>query len=150
MLNTAALINQQDRLSETTRESESTMTTQVFDPARLPFAFEDALNAGDVDAVLELFSPDATMRTLAHEVLTGAAELRREVERTIEAKAYLTNTARFCLTGDGTALIVVDWALEATTPDGTRVTPTGTTANLARRVADGSWRFTVLNPLGTA
>jgi ketosteroid isomerase-like protein len=50
---------------------------------------------------------------------------------------------------DDTALIVVDWTLEATTPDGTRVTPSGTTANVARRSAGGSWRFTVLNPLGT-
>jgi hypothetical protein len=46
-------------------------------------------------------------------------------------------------------MIVVDLTLEATTPDGTRVTPSGTTANVARRSADGSWRFTVLNPLGT-
>ncbi|HWG28147.1 nuclear transport factor 2 family protein [Actinospica sp.] len=126
------------------------MTARVLDPARLPFAFEDALNAGNVDAVLELFSPQATMRTLGHEVLTGTEELREEIVRTVEAKARLTNTARLCLTGDGTALIVVDWTLEATTPDGTRVTPSGTTANLARRFGDGSWRFTVLNPLGTA
>jgi len=112
--------------------------------------FEDALNAGDVDAVLALFSPDATMRTPAGEVITGPAELRAEIAGTVAAQARLTNKARFCLTGDDTALIVVDWTLEATAPDGTRVTPTGTTANVARRSADGSWRFTILNPLGTA
>jgi uncharacterized protein (TIGR02246 family) len=126
------------------------MTTQVLEPARLPFAFEDALNAGDVDAVLALFSPDARMRTLTGEVLAGPSELREETVRTVAAQARLTNKPRFCLTGDDTALIVVDWTLEATAPDGTRVTPTGTTANVARRSADGSWRFTVLNPLGTA
>ncbi|MCC3770614.1 SgcJ/EcaC family oxidoreductase [Streptomyces sp. UNOC14_S4] len=126
------------------------MNTQVLEPARLPFAFEDALNAGDVDAVLALFSPDATMRTPAGEVLTGPEELRAEIVRTVAAGARLANTARFCLTGDDTALIVVDWALEATAPDGTRATPTGTTANVARRSADGAWQFTVLNPLGTA
>lgn len=126
------------------------MNTQVLDPARLPFAFEEALNAGDVDAVLALFTPDATMRTLPGEVLTGPQALREEVVNTVAAKVRLTNKARFCLTGDDTALIVVDWTLAATAPDGTRVTPTGTTANVARRAADGSWRFTVLNPLGTA
>jgi uncharacterized protein (TIGR02246 family) len=126
------------------------MTTQVLEPARLPFAFEDALNSGDVEAVLALFSPDATMRTLTGEILTSPEELRAEITRTVAAKTSLTNKPRFCLTGEDTALIVVGWALEATTPDGTRATPTGTTANVARQSADGSWRFTVLNPLGTA
>lgn len=126
------------------------MNTQVLEPARLPFAFEDALNAGDVDAVLALFSPDATMRTLTDEVLTGPEELRAEIVRTVAAEARLTNKARFCLIGDDTALIIVDWTLEATAPDGTRATATGTTANVARRYADGAWWFTVLNPLGTA
>ena len=125
------------------------MNTHVLEPARLPFAFEDALNAGDVDAVLALFSPDATMRTVTGEVLTSPQELREEIVRTVAAKTRLTNRARFCLVGGDTALIVVDWSLEATLPDGTRVTPTGSTANVARRSADGSWRFTILNPLGT-
>jgi uncharacterized protein (TIGR02246 family) len=126
------------------------MTARILEPARLPFAFEDTLNAGDVDAVLDLFSPDATMRTLTGEVLTGPAQLRGEIVRTVAATARLTNKARFCLIGDDTALIIVDWTLEATTPDGARITPAGSTANVARRYADGSWRFTVLNPLGTA
>ena len=126
------------------------MNTEVLEPARLPFAFEDALNAGDVEAILALFSPDATMRTPAHEVLTGSDELRGEIVRTVAAGAHLTNRARFCLIGDDTALVIVDWTLEATAPDGTRATSTGTTANVARRSADGTWRFTVLNPLGTA
>ncbi|WP_052433123.1 YybH family protein [Streptacidiphilus carbonis] len=121
----------------------------VLDPARLPFAFEDAVNAGDVDAFLALFTPEATMRTLTGEVLTGPDELRGEALRTVAAGARLTNKARFCLMGDDTALVVVDWNLEATMPDGTRIAPAGTTANVARRSADGSWRFTVLNPLGT-
>ena len=40
------------------------MDTQARKPAQLPFAGRDALNSGDVDSVLALFSPGATMRTL--------------------------------------------------------------------------------------
>jgi uncharacterized protein (TIGR02246 family) len=126
------------------------MSIQVLEPGRLPFAFEDALNAGDVDAVLALFSPDATMRTPAGEVINGEAELREETARTVAAGAHLTNKPRLCLTGDDTALVVVDWTLDVTAPDGTRVSPTGTTISVARRSPGGSWRFTVLNPLGIA
>jgi ketosteroid isomerase-like protein len=126
------------------------MTAQVLDPARLPFAYEEALNAGDVDAVLALLSPGATMRNPAGEILTGEEALRAEAARTIAAGAHLTNKPRLCLTGDDTALIIVDWTLEVNAPDGTRLTPTGTTTAVGRRSDGGSWRFAILNPLGIA
>ena len=40
--------------------------------------------------------------------------------------------------------------MEIDGPDGRRIAPTGTTANIARQEADGGWRFALLNPLGTA
>jgi uncharacterized protein (TIGR02246 family) len=126
------------------------MNTQILDAARLPFAYEEALNAGDVDAVLSLFGPEATMRTVAAEVISGQEKLRAETVRTIASKAHLTNTERHTLVAGDTALLIVDWSLTATLPDGTSINPTGTTTAVARRSPDGFWRFAVLNPLGTA
>lgn len=125
------------------------MTNQIFDPSRLPFAFEEALNAGDVDAVQALFHPDATMRTVTGDVVTGAEQLREETVRTVALKARLTNTHKHTFIGGDTALLILDWTLEATLPDGTRISPAGSTAAVALRSADSSWLFTVLNPLGT-
>ncbi|MCX4746040.1 nuclear transport factor 2 family protein [Kitasatospora sp. NBC_01287] len=126
------------------------MSPVITDPARLPIVFQDALNAGDVDGVLALFAPDAGMRTVAGEQLTGAAALRAEISGTVAARGRLTNVQRHTLVGAGTALLVTDWTMEIDGPGGERITPTGTTANVARRDADGGWRFTVLNPLGTS
>ena len=123
---------------------------RIVDPARLPFAYADALNAGDADAVLALFHQDATMRTFTGDVLSDREALRAETVNSIAAQARLTNKPGFTQTGGDTALIVVDWNLEATLPDGTRITPTGTTTAVARRSADGSWRFAVLLCQGTA
>lgn len=126
------------------------MKTAITDPARLPGAFEQALNGGDVEGVLALFAPGATMRTPAGEIIVGHEALRREISGTIAARGRLTNIPRHTLVGAETALLVTDWTLEVTAPDGERVAPTGTTANVACRGADGCWRFAVLNPLGTA
>ncbi|MEV6675098.1 nuclear transport factor 2 family protein [Streptomyces sp. NPDC051162] len=126
------------------------MKTAITDPAQLPSAFEHALNSNDVDGVLALFVPGATMRTESGEVITGPQALRQEISRTAAASGRLTNNSRHALVGADTALLVTDWTLEVTAPDGERVTRTGTTANVAHRGADGCWRFTVLNPLGTA
>jgi len=136
--------------SESARDSQETVDSRIVDPARLPFAYADALNAGDAEAVLALFHQDATMRTFTGEVLGDQEALRAETVNSIAAQARLTNKPRFTRIGGDTALITVDWNLEATLPDGTRISPTGTTTAVARRSADGSWRLTVLNCQGTA
>ncbi|RLU94801.1 DUF4440 domain-containing protein [Streptomyces griseocarneus] len=126
------------------------MKTAITAPAQLPRVFQDALNRGDVDGVLALFAPGAVMRTVAGEVITGDQALRQEIGGTVAADGRLTNVSRHALTSADTALLVTDWTLEVTAPDGGRVASTGTTANVARRGTDGYWRFAVLNPLGTA
>lgn len=125
------------------------MNPEVLDAARLPFAYQDALNAGDVETVLSLFEPEATMRTVTGEVITGEQQLRAETVRTTATKAHLTNTEKYTLVAGDTALLIVDWSLTATLPDGTGINPTGTTTAVARRSPAGGWRFAVLNPLGT-
>jgi ketosteroid isomerase-like protein len=90
------------------------------------------------------------MRTFTGEVLTDREALHAETVNSIAAQARLTSKPGFTQIGGDTALIIVDWNLEATLPDGTRISPTGTTAAVARRSAGGSWRFAVLNCQGTA
>ncbi len=126
------------------------MSSLVTDPAKLPVLFQDALNAGDIDGVLALFAPGAGMRTVAGELVVGAEALRAEISGTVAARGRLTNVQRHTLVGADTVLLVTDWTLEIDLPGGERIAPTGSTANVARRDADGGWRFTVLNPLGTA
>ncbi|MFJ1935534.1 MULTISPECIES: YybH family protein [unclassified Kitasatospora] len=126
------------------------MLPVITDPTQLPTVFQDALNAGDVDHVLALFAEGAAMRTVAGELLTGVEALRAEIGGTVAARGRLTNVPRHKVIGADTALLVTDWTLEIDGPDGDRIAPTGTTANIARRDADGGWRFTVLNPRGIA
>lgn len=126
------------------------MSPVITDPAELPVQFQDALNAGDVDGVLSLFAQGASMRTVSGEHIAGPEALRVEISGTVAAHGRLANVQRHTLIGAETALLVTDWTMEIDGPQGERITPTGTTANIARRDADGGWRFTVLNPLGTA
>jgi len=68
--------------------------SRIVDPARLPFAYQDALNAGDADAVVALFCQDATMRTFSGKVLTDPEALRAEAAASIAARARLANKPR--------------------------------------------------------
>ena len=128
--------------------TQESADTRIVDPARLPFAYQDALNAGDADAVVALFHQDAMMHTFTGKVLTDREALRAEAVQSIAAQACLTNKPRSTLIAGDTALIIVDWDLEAMLPDGTGISPTGTTTAVARRSADGSWRFAILDCQG--
>jgi uncharacterized protein (TIGR02246 family) len=125
------------------------MSSTTTTPEQLPIAFQNALNAGDVDAVLALFAPGASMRTVEGEQIAGEEALRAEIAGTVAAHGKLTNTQRHTLIGAQTALLITDWTMEIDAPDGRRITPSGTTANIASRDGNGTWRFAVLNPLGT-
>lgn len=125
------------------------MEIRITEAAQLPVLFQQRLNSGDVEGLLTLFTPDATMRTTTGAMITGHAALHREFTETISAAAELVNRSRHTLLSADTALLVTDWTLHLTTPDGTRISPTGTTANIAVRT-DGEWRFALLNPLGIA
>jgi uncharacterized protein (TIGR02246 family) len=134
--------------SEPATNTQESADTRIVDPARLTFAYQDALNAGDADAVVALFHQDATMHTFTGKVLTDQEALHAEAVQSIAAQARLTNKPRSTLIGGDTALIIVDWDLEAMLPDGTGISPTGTTTAVARRSADGSWRFAILDCQG--
>jgi hypothetical protein len=86
------------------------------------------------------------MHTFTGKVLTDREALHAEAVQSIAAQARLTNKPRSTLIGGGTALIIVDWDLEAMLPDGTRISPTGTTTAVARCSADGSWRDPARHP----
>ncbi len=57
--------------------TQESADTRIVDPARLPFAYQRALNARDADAVVALFHQDATMHTF-DKVLTDQEALHAE------------------------------------------------------------------------
>jgi ketosteroid isomerase-like protein len=125
------------------------MSTPITNPAQLPPAFEKAMNSGSLEDVMSLFAPGTVMRTVTGETVTGQA-LRDYTAGSIAGNAQLSNGPSRVVAGDDIALISEGWTLEVTAPDGNRLKATGTTANVARRGQDGTWRMAILNPLGTA
>ncbi|MFE1417023.1 YybH family protein [Streptomyces sp. NPDC058746] len=57
---------------------------------------------------------------------------------------------RHTYTSGDLALLIVDWSIGGTGPDGAAVRLAGTATDLARRGADGLWRYLVDDPFGTA
>ena len=123
------------------------MTVQ--DASKFPSAFDQALNAGDLEGLLSLYDERATIRTADSRVEQGHAAIRIEMNALIASKATLVNTTRHTFESGDTALIVVDWELGFSTPDGQRIERRGTATNVLRKDPEQGWRLLVANPQGT-
>ncbi|RDU96872.1 alpha/beta fold hydrolase [Trinickia dinghuensis] len=120
-------------------------------PASVPKAFDAALNAGDLERVLSLFTDDATMRMTDGEVVAANRDALRERFRgLLSMKPHIRNIVRRTIASGDIALVLMDWSLTLTLPDGGQATETGTATQVMQRQESGAWRLRISNPLGVA
>lgn len=118
------------------------------DPARLPLVFAAAFNAGDAQAVERLFEPGAVFVNAPGEVVTGD-ERRAATGRFLALGLPIRIEVRQCYVAGDLALLIGDYLIEGEGPDGP-LRDEGTATDVARRGADGRWRYAIDNPPGTA
>src|SRR5262245_18619067 len=113
-------------------------------PEECDALFERHLNAGDLDALVALYEPTATLVASPGEVSVGHAAIRDALGSFIAAKAQLHLEIGLVLrSGDHLAVLYNDWNGHYTDPDGARVEVAGQAMEIVRRQPDGSWRFAV-------
>ncbi|MGF6851354.1 alpha/beta fold hydrolase [Paraburkholderia sp. CI3] len=118
-------------------------------PEQVPVAFDAALNAGDLDGLLGLFSNQATMRMTDGEVVRESpAELRSGLAQLLRMRPRIRNAVRRVLPSGDIALVLLDWTLNVTLPDGQQHEECGTATQVMEKCRDGGWRLRISNPLG--
>ncbi len=100
-------------------------------PARTPEdvhrLFAEAMNAGDLKALAELYPAPS------HDALQDLLALKPQIS--VETRSVVR-------TGD-VALLGSRWRLAGTTPEGQAIAISGQGAEMVRRQTDGSWRYVV-------
>ena len=117
-------------------------------PEDLDRLFSEALNAGDLDALVKLYEPQATIRPSPGETVHGLAAIRSALAGFVGMKPTIAMTSKTLAEADGLALTTSQWKLTGTGPDGSPVTMSGQSAEVARRQADGTWLFVIDTPWG--
>jgi ketosteroid isomerase-like protein len=120
----------------------------VTDPAKLPGVFADAFNAGDPEAVERLFEPGAVFVTRPGHLVSGE-ERRAATGDFLSLGVPIAITLRHSYVHDDIALLIGDFVIHGTGPDGDPVHLEGTATDVVRRGADGCWRYLIDNPPGT-
>jgi uncharacterized protein (TIGR02246 family) len=129
-------------------------TTRITAPTDTPegvlAAIVEGINGGDLDALLGLYEPDAAFAAQPGSLAHGAAGIRASLAGFIALDGALDLRVTRVLEVDDLALVVGTWSFEGTAPDGEPVRLGADNADVLRRQADGTWRFVIDNPWGTA
>lgn len=110
----------------------------------------EAMNRGDVEAAVALYEPHAILVAEPGKLATGTKAIRTALEGFMALRPTLRGDTHQCLEGGNLALFCSKWTLTGTGPDGKPVEMGGTSSDVLRRQADGSWLIVIDNPWGTA
>jgi uncharacterized protein (TIGR02246 family) len=119
----------------------------VQNPRQLHQAWEKAYNGGDIDALLDLYEPEATVIPEPGSPVTGHAAIREAFAPLVALKGQMQlRTTAVIETGD-LALVYAEWSLTGgTDQEGSPVNLEGRSTELMRRQSDGSWRDIIDDP----
>lgn len=130
-------------------ESRTDVLPLTTDAREHPAVFASAFNSGDPDLVERVYEEDGILVLDPDAPLTGAA--RREGNAGFMSLGVpITVRPRHVHEADDLAFLIVDWEVRGTGADGREVDIRGTATDVARRGADGLWRYVIDNPFGVA
>jgi ketosteroid isomerase-like protein len=104
---------------------------------------QTCFNDGDVPALVTLYEPNARMMREDGSVAVGEHEIRDVWSGFVALGGRITMVTRYAIEVDDIALLSNTWTF-----DGAGITLSATTAEVARRQPDGTWRYVIDNPFG--
>jgi uncharacterized protein (TIGR02246 family) len=126
----------------TSSEKRATSPQQVIE------RFADHLGGGDLDALIDLYEPDAAFVPEPGVVLQGVDAIRGALEGFLALNPTIRGEIQGIVETGGVALVINRWWLEGTGSEGTRVEMSGVSADVVRRQPDDSWRVLIDDPWG--
>ena len=117
-------------------------------PEQIHQLFESAFNAADIDGLMELYESNAALIAQPGSVGHGSEQVRAALQGFLALKGRITLNTKLVFSVGDLAYLSNTWSLSGTGPDGEPVTLGATTAEVARRQADGTWRYVIDNAWG--
>lgn len=127
-------------------ERERGVTMSVQQPEDIHHAFTEAFNAGDLDALMSLYEPSASLAPAPGKVVTGTEAIRNALTGFLAVHGKMTIVTQRVVPAGDVALLHGTWTLVGTGADGKPVELAGRNSEMVRRQADGSWLFVIDNP----
>ena len=115
----------------------------VAEPAQINERFAAGFNARDVDALVGLYDADGCVVEPDGSVSVGTDAIRAHVERLVGLGGQMVSMNRSSVVVGDIALVTAQWHVaESTAGD-----LSGRSAEVLRRVSDGTWVYVIDQPL---
>jgi uncharacterized protein (TIGR02246 family) len=118
-------------------------------PEELQPMWAEAFNAHDLEALMALYEPEATLVPLPGQVATGTEAIREALSGFFALNPKFELEFKRAFQAGDLALLFSEWTLTGTDPEGNPIELEGRTSDVARQQADGSWLFVIDNPYAT-
>ena len=118
-------------------------------PADVITEFAAALHDGRLDDAVALYEPDAAfIPQPGAEPLHGLDQIRAALAGFAALRPTLTPDIRKVVQAGDIATVLNAWTLDGTSPDGSALRLSGTSADVMRRRPDGTWALLIDDPWG--
>jgi ketosteroid isomerase-like protein len=114
-------------------------------PQQIHRSFQDTFNAGDLDGLMELYESDAALIAQPGSVARSREQVRAALQGFLALKGRIRLQTKLVVTVGDLAYLSNTWSLSGTGPDGNPVVLGATTAEVARRQADGTYARSASN-----
>ena len=119
------------------------------EPEQMHPLFEQAFNAGDIEALMALYEPDAALVPQPGAVAEGTDAIRDSLRWFLDRRGRITLDTKLLLRVGDLAYLSNRWSLTGgTMPDGSPAELGATTAEVARQQPDGTWLYVIDNAWG--
>jgi ketosteroid isomerase-like protein len=119
------------------------------EPAQMHGLFEQAFNAGDIEALMALYEPDAALVPQPGAIAEGSATVRESLRWFLDRGGRISLETKLVLRVGDLAYLANRWSLTGgTMPDGSAAELGATTAEVARLQHDGTWLYVIDNAWG--
>jgi uncharacterized protein (TIGR02246 family) len=125
------------------------MTTSSVDtttPEALMRSFTDCVHAGDLDGLVALYEPAAVFEPQPGVVVEGRQAIRQALAELLALRPTMVAETVEVLRADDVALVVNEWTMTGTAPDGSEVRQGGRSSDVVRRQPSGGWLVLVDKP----
>jgi uncharacterized protein (TIGR02246 family) len=121
----------------------------VHTPEELQPLWAEAFSAHDLEAVMALYEPEATLIPQPGQEVTGTEAIRDALSGFLALNPKFELEFKKAFQAGDIALLFSEWTMSGTDPEANVVELEGRTSDVAHRQADGSWLFVIDDPYGT-
>ena len=118
-------------------------------PVEVHRRFTEAVTSNNIDALVDLYEPDAVLVPEPGRFIQGKEHIRANLEGLLAFNPRLESETTAVVRAGDIAMLRSKWSLTGTRADGTAVHLSGESTEIVRMQSDGTWKCVIDNPYST-